>query len=169
MTLDLQILADRMAIEERLNLYAHYIDTGQATRVPDEIFTIDADIMLGGLPVFGRAALAEMLAGMMSAMEGTSHNITNVMIDVRGDEAHAYSRIVGWHWLARRDADPFRPADLTAVGAYQDHFRRTADGWRISQRRGMNYGTGIGLGTIGDELKPVFQGMWGRVHQWPVP
>jgi hypothetical protein len=169
MTLDLQILTDRIAIEERLNLYAHYIDTGQASRVPSEIFTIEADIMLGGIPVIGREALADMLASMMKAMDGTSHNITNVMIDVRGDEAYAYSRIIGWHWLARPGADSFRPADLTAVGAYQDHFRRTPEGWRIGKRRGMNYGTGIGIGTIGEELKPVFQGMWGRMHEWPVP
>ncbi|WP_454882482.1 nuclear transport factor 2 family protein [Sphingomonas oryzagri] len=107
MTLDLQILTDRIAIEERLNLYAHYIDMGQASRVPSEIFTIDADIMLSGIPVIGREALADMLASMMKAMDGTSHNITNVMIDVRGDEAYAYSRIIGWHWLARPGADSF--------------------------------------------------------------
>jgi hypothetical protein len=168
MAIDLQILADRIAIEERLFLYAHYIDTAQFDRVAPEIFTEDADIMLGGVSVVGRAAFTASLNMMTGMMAGTSHNVTNVMIDVRGDEAHANSRTIAWHWFAGPDADPFAPADFTAVGAYQDRLRRTAEGWRIYQRRAMNFGTGVGIGAVDEDLKPVIRGMAGRVHQWPV-
>lgn len=168
MALDLAALADRIAIEERLNFYAHFIDTKQFARVAAEVFTEDADIGFGGIHVVGRLAIDAALVGMAGTMVGTSHNVTNVMIEVRGDTAEAYSRITGWHWFARPDGDPYAPADLVAVGGYQDRLRRTPEGWRIYHRRGMNFGTGIGIGMVGDDLKPVFEGMWGRVHRWPV-
>ena len=168
MAIDLQTLEDRIEIEDCLNRYAHLIDSGQPERVAEEIFTEDADVTLGGIHVVGRKAIHAALTGMMGSMAGVSHNISNVLIEVRGDEAEALSRIIGWHWFARPDADPFGPADLVAVGGYQDRLRRTADGWRICHRRGMNFGTGVGLGAATEELKPVFQGMWGRKPQWPV-
>lgn len=166
--MDLQVLADRIAIEECLYYYAHYIDSGQPAKVATEVFAEDADITLGGIQAVGQESIRETLAGLMASMAGVSHNVTNVMIEVKGDEAEAYSRITGWHWFAGPDVDPFGPADLVAIGGYQDRLRRTPRGWRIYHRRGMNFGTGIGIGTATAELRPVFQGMWGRKPHWPV-
>lgn len=168
MPLDLQQLEDRIAIEDCLKRYAHLIDSGQPERVAEAVFSDDADVNLGGIAVVGREAIHATLTGMMGAMAGVAHNITNILIDIRGDEAEALSRITGWHWFAGPDADPFRPADLVAVGGYQDRLRRTPAGWRIAHRRGMNFGTGVGIGTISEELKPIFQGMWDRAPVWPV-
>lgn len=168
MPIDLQVLEDRIAIEDCLKRYAHLIDSGQAERVAEEVFTEDADVTLGGIHAIGRAAIHATLTGMMVAMAGVSHNITNVMIEVKGDEADCLSRIIGWHWFAKPDSDPFGAADLVAIGGYQDSLRRTASGWRVAHRRGMNYGTGVGMGAISDDLKPVFQAMWGRTPVWPV-
>ena len=168
MAVDLQHLSDRIEIEDCLKRYAHLIDSGQPQCVADAVFTEDADITLGGVHVVGRKAIKESLTGMMGQIAGVSHNITNVLIELKGDEAEALSRIIGWHWFARPDADPFAAADLVSVGAYQDRLRQTAEGWRIYHRRGMNFGTGVGIGTVTEDLKPVFQGMWGRVPQWPV-
>jgi ketosteroid isomerase-like protein len=168
MPIDLQTLEDRIAIEDCLKRYAHLIDSGQAERVASDIFTEDADITLGGIHVVGREAIHAALTGMMGAMAGVSHNITNILVEIGGDEADTLSRIIGWHWFAEPGKDPFHAADLVAIGGYQDKLRRTAEGWRISHRRGMNFGTGVGMGTVSDELKPVFQGMWGRTPIWPV-
>jgi ketosteroid isomerase-like protein len=168
MDIDLRTLGDRIAIEDCIKRYAHLIDSGQADHVAREVFTDDADITLGGIHVVGRDAIHGALTGMTDSMAGVSHNITNILVEVRGDEAVALSRIIGWHWFARPDADPFGQADLVAIGGYQDRLRRTPDGWRIHHRRGMNFGTGIGIGRATEELKPVFQGMWGRKPEWPV-
>ena len=168
MEIDLRTLADRIAVEDCIKRYAHLLDSGEAERVADEVFTQDADITLGGIAVIGSAAIRETLSGLTEAMAGVSHNITNILVEVRGEEAVAFSRIIGWHWFASPDADPFAQADLVAVGGYQDRLRRTAQGWRIYHRRGMNFGTGIGIGVATEELKPVFQGMWGRKPEWPV-
>lgn len=165
---ELRTLIDRIAIEDCIKRYAHLIDSGEPARVADEVFAEDADITLGGIAVVGHGAIRDTLRGLTETMAGVSHNITNILVEVRGDDAVALSRIIGWHWFARPDADPFGEADLVAVGGYQDRLRRTPDGWRIYHRRGMNFGTGIGIGAATDELKPVFQGMWGRKPQWPV-
>ena len=165
---ELRALRDRIAIEDCIKRYAHLLVSGEAARVGDEVFTEDADITLGGIGAVGRSAIRDTLGGLSDTMAGVSHNITNILVELRGDEAVALSRIIGWHWFARADADPFAAADLVAVGGYQDRLRRTAQGWRIYHRRGMNFGTGIGIGVATDALKPVFQAMWGRKPEWPV-
>lgn len=64
-------------------------------------------------------------------------------------------------------ADPLRPTDLLAVGGYEDRLRRTAQGWRIYERRGINFGTGIGAGSVPDPMRAIFQAMQGRTPGWP--
>lgn len=102
------------------------------------------------------------------ALMGCSHNITNVVIEVNGDEARAASRILAWHWFAIPEADALRPTDLLAVGGYEDRLLRTAEGWRIHERRGFNLGTGIGAGTVPEPMRPIFEGMQDRKPSWPL-
>ncbi|OAN56254.1 nuclear transport factor 2 family protein [Sphingobium sp. TCM1] len=167
MTLDIQLLADRIAIEERLLLYAHYLDSGQFERVASEIFTLDANVDFGGANVKGRDAIHAQVMGYKDALQGCSHNISNIIIAVDGDEARTSSRVMAWHWLNQPDADPYGQTDLLAVGGYEDRLRRVAGVWRIHERRGLNFGTGVGVGIVPDPMKPIFQGMWGRRPQWP--
>ncbi|WP_336971290.1 nuclear transport factor 2 family protein [Sphingobium aromaticiconvertens] len=51
MTLDLQIMSDRIAIEECLYRYAHLVDAIQYDRIAEEVFTEDACIDFGGARV----------------------------------------------------------------------------------------------------------------------
>lgn len=167
MTIDLQSLADRIAIEERILLYAHYLDSMQFDRVAAEIFTEDANVDFGGANVTGRTDIHAQVMGYKGALKGCSHNISNLFVEVDGDEARASSRVMAWHWFDLPDADPFAQTDLLAVGGYQDRLRRTRDGWRIFERRGLNFGTGVGVGAVPEPMKPIFQGMWGRFPTWP--
>ena len=48
MTITLQALADRLAIEERVYMYAHLLDSKQYHRIAEEVFTEDGDIDFGG-------------------------------------------------------------------------------------------------------------------------
>lgn len=167
MTFDLQTLADRIAVEERLFLYAHYLDTMQFDRIADEIFTEDANVDFGGANVTGRKAIHQQVLGYRDALTGCSHNITNVLIEVDGDSARSMSRVLAWHWFAKPDADPYGATDLLAVGGYEDRLVRTELGWRIATRRGLNFGTGVGVGSVPDPMRPIFEGMWGRRPDWP--
>lgn len=167
MTPDLQMLADRVAIEQCLYRYAHLIDAMQYHRVAEEVFTEDGIIDFGGARSVGREAIHAQCMSYQGALLGCSHNVTNVVIEVDGDEARAASRILAWHWFAIPGADPLRPTDLLAVGAYEDRLRRTADGWRIHERRGLNFGTGVGVGQVPEPMRPIFEGMQGRTPSWP--
>ena len=88
-------------------------------------------------------------------------------IEIDGDEARASSRVMAWHWFHREDGDEHSQTDLLAIGGYQDRLRRTPDGWRIYERRGVKFGTGVGIGNVPEQMKPVFDGMGGRLSQWP--
>lgn len=148
-------------------MYAHLLDTQQFHRLTDELFTADGDIDFGGQNVQGRAAIAATVLGFTGMLRGSSHNISNVIIAIDGDEAQATSKVMAWHWFHREDGDDYAPADLLAVGGYQDRLRRTPAGWRIYRRRGVNFGTGIGIGDVAPAMQPIFDGMRGRVPDWP--
>jgi ketosteroid isomerase-like protein len=167
-TLDLATLADRIAIEECIFHYAHLLDSLQFDRIAAEIFTEDANVDFGGANVAGRSNIHAQVMGYREAMTGCSHNITNLVIVVEGDEARATARVMAWHWFAKPDADRFAETDLLAIGGYEDRLRRTPDGWRIFRRRGFNCGTGVGIGVVPEPMRPNFDGMAGRIPAWPL-
>ena len=108
----------RLAVQDVIIRYAQLLDTGQTHRVAEEIFTEDAVIDYGAPnPVTGRAAIAAFFAGF-SDMLGTSHNLSNFIVDITGDTAHCLSHCMAWHW-SKRDGAPIAPADFVAVGGYE--------------------------------------------------
>ncbi|WP_404476607.1 nuclear transport factor 2 family protein [Novosphingobium sp. BL-52-GroH] len=167
MTIDLEAIADRIAIEECVYRYAHLVDAMQFHRIAEDVFTLDGSIDFGGTRSIGREAIHAQCMAYQGALLGCSHNVTNLVIELAGDEARAASRILAWHWFAIPDADPLRPTDLLAIGGYEDRLRRTAEGWRIYERRGINFGTGVGAGQVPEPMRAIFTGMQGRVPSWP--
>ena len=160
---------DRWAIQDVINLYAHFHDSKQPHRIPDEIFAEGAVIDFGMGPVVGRSAIGAFFAGFPEFL-GTSHNITNIIIQGDGDSARAQCHVLAWHWTARPDIDG-RPSvhvtDALAVGGYQDEFARTPEGWRITNRKLLQYGTGLGAGVAEGGIRAVLEGSMGRVAEWP--
>ncbi len=167
MTIDTAGLADRIAVEERIYMYAHLLDSQQYHRIADEVFTEDADVDFGGQRAVGRAEIEATVLGYTGVLKGCSHNTSNLIIEVNGDEARVTSKVMAWHWFNRPDADNYAATDLLAIGGYQDRLRRTPRGWRIFERRGVNFGTGIGIGDVPLEMRPIFDGMRGRLPEWP--
>lgn len=161
------VIADRMAIEERIYMYAHLLDSQQYGRIAEEVFTEDGDIDFGGQQALGRAEIEAIVMSYTGVLKGCSHNTSNLIIEVNGDEARATSKVMAWHWFNKPEGGDYDPTDLLAVGGYQDWLRRTDAGWRIYKRRGVNFGTGIGIGDVPDAMKPIFDGMRGRLPDWP--
>jgi hypothetical protein len=159
---------DRLAIQDLLCLYAHFHDSKQPHRIPEEIFTADAVIDFGTGPLAGRDAIGAFFAGFAGLL-GTSHNITNIIIDGDGDRARAQCHCLAWHWLERPEVDgrpSIHPCDFLAVGGYQDLLIRGAEGWRISNRKTVQYGTGLGVGDA-EPARAVLEGGLGRLPDWP--
>lgn len=167
MNIDPATMADRMAVEQCIYMYAHLLDSKQYDRIAAEVFTEDGDIDFGGQPARGRAEIEATVMGLTGMLKGCSHNISNIIVEVNGDEARATCKVMAWHWFNNPEGGDFDPTDLLAVGGYQDRLRRTDAGWRIYQRRGVNFGTGIGIGDVPVELRSIFDGMRGRSPEWP--
>jgi ketosteroid isomerase-like protein len=151
----------RLAVQDVIIRYAQLLDTGQTHRVAEEIFTEDAVIDYGAPnPVTGRAAIAAFFAGF-SDMLGTSHNLSNFIVDITGDTAHCLSHCMAWHW-SKREGAPIAPADFVAVGGYEDQLRLADGKWRIAHRRMLSFGTGLGIGSVLPAVTSLMQGMLGR-------
>ncbi len=63
----------------------------------------------------------------MDGLEATQHLITNVLVDVSGDEARATANVLGVHRLTNPHGSPL----WTVGGTYDIGLVRTAGGWRI--------------------------------------
>jgi hypothetical protein len=164
----LRAMEDWRAVYEHEIYYSHLLDTGQTNRVADAIFTADAELDYGTGRVQGRDAIHAFYAGFEGALLGTSHNLTNFHIDVQGDQAKSLCRAMAWHWFKKPPAASTLPAaDLLAIGGYHDELRRGPSGWRVSRRVSVQFGTGIGVGAASDEIRPIFEGLMGRLPTWP--
>lgn len=53
------------------------------------------------------------------------------------------------------------------MGGYDDVFVRTPEGWRVSNRRTVQYGTGLGVGLANEPIRSVLEGALGRLPDWP--
>jgi hypothetical protein len=148
--------------------YAHLLDTAQNGRVAEEIFSADAELDFGTGRLRGRNAIHAFYVGFAGAMLGTSHNLSNLRIEVNGDRARSLCRAMAWHWYRpTQSSGELRGADLLAIGGYQDELAREPAGWRITRRISVQFGTGIGLGTATDAIRPIFAGLMGRLPTWP--
>jgi hypothetical protein len=175
MSIDLQSLESRLraledwrGVYEHEIYYSHLLDTGQTRRVADDIFTADAEVDYGTGRLQGRDAIHAFYAGFEGALLGTSHNLGNFHIEVQGDHAKSLCRALAWHWFKNSQSDSkLSAAGLLAIGGYQDELRRGPMGWRVSRRSSVQFGTGIGVGVATDEIRPIFEGLMGRLPTWP--
>jgi hypothetical protein len=159
---------DFQAIQKLLVLSCHRVDANRLDRMAGDIFTEDAVVDYGMVRVSGRDQIHAFYTGFDSNLLGTSHNLTNAYIDVDGDEARSLSYVLAWHWHNQVGGavEPL-PTDILVVGGYQDRLRRTPDGWRIVERITVQFGTGVGAGAPTPAIRPVIEGMLGRLPTWP--
>jgi 3-phenylpropionate/cinnamic acid dioxygenase small subunit len=132
MSLESSLLADRLAIDDQLTRYCRAIDTGDWDLL-DAIFTPDAVLdytssggMRGLFP-----EVKEWLAGVLPFFSMRQHIVTNREITIDGDVATSRASLYNPMGRARSDGG----MDLFFTGAtYHDRWRRTPDGWRITER-----------------------------------
>jgi hypothetical protein len=122
-------LLDRRAIEDTLIRYANALDTHRPERIA-EVFSADAqlDYTAAGGIVGGWPELRAWLVSAMSSFTGWQHLLSNMAVELQGDEARA--RTECYNPLLRADGS------VLHVGcAYIDRLRRLPQGWRITERR----------------------------------
>jgi 3-phenylpropionate/cinnamic acid dioxygenase small subunit len=94
-------------------------------------FTDDVHADYGDIGVWdGVDAIATWMEATHGTMPATNHMITNIAVELNGATAHATSYV---HAVLAITPDSSQFVD--AVGSYHDTLVRTADGWRIRERR----------------------------------
>ncbi|HSA52239.1 MAG TPA: nuclear transport factor 2 family protein [Yinghuangia sp.] len=125
-------VADELAVRNVLARIAHYSDAGELEDYGRQ-FTEDARWEMPGVPV--KRSRAEIVAagaarraiGETGPGSASRHLVGTIAVSVRGDTAVADSY---WQFYVDTTTSP----TLRLMGAYRDTFRRTPDGWQLSER-----------------------------------
>ena len=122
-------LADRLAIDDLLTTYACAVDERDWDAFRS-VFTDDAilDYTAFGGPRGSADQVAQWTAHALQVIDASQHFITNLRLQLNGDEATARTYV--YSPLAVRGGGGI----MHTGGSYADRLRRTADGWRITER-----------------------------------
>lgn len=129
---EIRDLGDRRDIGELIMRYATALDTRDWALL-EAVFTNDAVADYGELAGGvhrGVDAIARTCRSALTGLDATQHMITNVAIEIDGDDARASCCLHAQHVLNRPDG----PAMFTVGGIYRDRLRRMSAGWRIAHR-----------------------------------
>ena len=124
-------LVDQAAILAVVIAYATALDTKDFEALRG-LFTDDVVWEYRGLvgPLHGADAIVGMMRSSLEHLDATQHLNGNHVITVRGDEAEHVGYFQAMHV---RIGHPGGEQYLGA-GRYEDTFRRTVEGWRLSAR-----------------------------------
>jgi hypothetical protein len=136
-------LHDRLAIHRLVLAYCRAVDRGDFAGVRKVYAAEGRDVHTG----FAGTAddYVAWLRGKLAQFDGTMHLIGNHDAELHGDRALAETYGTAVHW-GTPAADPSR--NFTSGFRYVDHLRRTADGWRIVERRAVREWTRSDAGRL---------------------
>lgn len=131
--MDLQAIGDKLEIQEALARYARAVDD-KDWELWKTVFTPDAqvDYLSAGGSAGGRDEIAAWLRDSLEHFPMTQHYITNVEIELHGDEA----RVTAFFY------NPMIFPGATELsycgGRYHHQFVRTPEGWKSRKLREEN-------------------------------
>lgn len=130
---DLQVGADRIAIQDLMARYAYAVDAKRWALL-DEVFLPGAviDFVANGGIKGTWPTLGEWLVPAMSGFTACQHYLTNFATDVDGD--HARSRFYVLTQMITVDGSSDHI--VSDGGYYNAEFTRTTAGWRVSALSG---------------------------------
>jgi hypothetical protein len=135
-----QKIVDKADIERVLFDYAFHLDAADPQKMIP-LFTPDLHVAYGpSHGADGADAYLDTLSndktGIASFFAGTSHHVSNVVIDFTDeDSASVRSVLYAFHKYNRERADGI------VMGQYHDQFVRTPGGWKIKRRELKHMGT----------------------------
>lgn len=134
--MDVRELSDRATITDTVVRMGWFLDRrdwdGLRGLFTERVSTDYTDLW-GGTPQEGPVDQLLSTSGQgswrrtMDGLDATQHLITNVLVDLDGDEARATANVLGVHRLPNPHGSPL----WTVGGTYDFRLVRTAAGWRI--------------------------------------
>jgi len=129
----IQELLDLRAIEQLMVRYADRIDANDPEGAA-ACFTEDGVGKYWG-EYRGRKEIAERLGYILKLFSTTSHHLSNVSIQLDGDQATAMSYVYAFHRMAGTN-DP-----MHYWGRWVDRLVRLDEGWRFAEREVVGIGS----------------------------
>jgi hypothetical protein len=132
-TSDLQVGADRVAIQDLMARYAYAVDA-KRWELLNDVFLDGAEIDFvanGGIKGYW-PALGEWLAPAMSGFTACQHYLSNFATDVSGDRAQSRFYVFTQMITVGGGTDHI----LSDGGYYHADFVRTSAGWRVNKLSG---------------------------------
>ena len=132
---------------------SHYlIDSGGSSRLAAEVFAAEDGAVVPeadfGFAVWrGTAAIHEGFVAALARFEACMHAVSNMHIDIDGDQADARYYVQGWHWV-RGATRATNEADFLVLGVMHDQFVRQSHGWRVVRRRLSRVGPDVAFGRL---------------------
>jgi hypothetical protein len=126
----LQLILDRIAIEDCLKRYSHAVDRCDRELLrtvywPDAVD--DHVFWKGEAPEF-----VEFSIGVLETRDQSMHAISNIMIRLDGRTARVQCYYDAYERVRRKDGTS---NDVTFIGRYLDRFEKRGDEWRIAERK----------------------------------
>ncbi|MDE0368433.1 MAG: nuclear transport factor 2 family protein [Gammaproteobacteria bacterium] len=128
----LEELADRLAIQDVLAQHSRGVDRADGA-ILKSAYWPDATVAYGGF----NGPAHEFCAGLPEGMRqyaATQHSITNVAIELRGDEARVETYVTAYHYRADEEG---QDTEMTYLGRYLDRMEKRGDVWKISHRQAV--------------------------------
>jgi 3-phenylpropionate/cinnamic acid dioxygenase small subunit len=128
---DLDELLDKQAITETCYRYGIALDSRDWAKLRT-CFTEDAKAIYRGLePCQNYQDIEDRCRAVLEPLTASQHLIGNVTVELEGDEAACVSYLQAQHVKAGTPGGD----NYIIAGRYDDRLVRTADGWRMSERR----------------------------------
>ena len=156
----LQSLLDARAIEQVLFAYFDRIDANDPVGASG-YFAEDVEVeIMTGKRYTGRERFARAVGRVLDGYTVTSHHVSNIRVELEGDEAFAVAYVYAFHRLIESG----EPWHLWA--RIEDRFARTADGWEVTEH--------VLRGLDSDPPRAVIAPDWyvphrGRLDREPIP
>jgi ketosteroid isomerase-like protein len=117
------------AIKRLIYDYAFHLDMNHPKELAD-LFVEDCVVVYGpNFGAVGREAYAKTLEGIGTYFVGTSHHVSNIVVDFKNeDEASVRSVVLAWHRYAKERPDSY------LWGQYHDVVVRVNGAWRFKRR-----------------------------------
>jgi ketosteroid isomerase-like protein len=120
---------DRWAISDVLSTYCLAVDTRDFDLLAT-VLTEDVECVFQTGTRVGRDNVRAFIAGILSSLTATQHNLTSSVVTGDGDSATGQTYL-----LVQHVKDGLEDGTTFLIGGtYHDEFRRGADGWQISRR-----------------------------------
>lgn len=123
-------LLDRAEITDLLYKFAHALDTKQWAR-QRECYAEDGVLELPWATITRQQMEEAGAPKGLVRFHSTHHIISNPMIEVDGDSASSNAYFQATHVRDPEDSSSF----WVAAGWYDNEYRRTAEGWRLTRVR----------------------------------